>query len=317
MLSGELAAVLTTLIWSVGVFPFTAATARWGAHAVNFFRLVAAVILLAVTLLFYYGFTPVELFVLPEPQQWLWLGMSGIIGLTVGDYFAFRSFHLLGPRLSTAFTTLSPIAAFFFALLFVHEDINIWGIIGMTITVGALVLLSLSKNDATLNNIPEHEKKLGLLFAVLAPICQGIGLVMSRKAFLETESFELMPMHAAWIRMLVGALSLYAFSLVTGTIKEPHRIIFTNRNKGLLPALGGAFFGPYLGMIFSMYAISLIDASVAQTIFGQVPVVVLLLAAWWHKERISWFSILVTLLSIGGVVMMVWRDDIQKLLFPH
>jgi drug/metabolite transporter (DMT)-like permease len=188
---------------------------------------------------------------------------------------------------------------------------------GMIITVGALVLLSLTKNDAKLNTIPQQEKKLGLLFAVLAPICQGIGLVMSRKAFLETESFELMPMHAAWIRMLIGALSLYAFSILTGSIKEPHRIIFTNQNKGLLPALGGAFFGPYLGMIFSMYAISRIDASVAQTIFGQVPVIVLLLAAWWQKERITWFSIFVTLLSIGGVVMMVWRNDIQKLLFPH
>jgi drug/metabolite transporter (DMT)-like permease len=44
---------------------------------------------------------------------------------------------------------------------------------------------------------------------------------------------------------------------------------------------------------------------------------VLLLAAWWQKERITWFSIFVTLLSIGGVVMMVWRNDIQKLLFPH
>ena len=36
---GELAAVITSLVWAIGIFPFTQATQRMGALPVNNFRL--------------------------------------------------------------------------------------------------------------------------------------------------------------------------------------------------------------------------------------------------------------------------------------
>ncbi|MGL4596613.1 MAG: EamA family transporter, partial [Bacteroidia bacterium] len=98
--SGELAAILTTLVWSIGIFPFTEASKRLGSNPLNHFRLVVAIILLWLLLAAYYGLGFSDLFLRPDLKQWLWLGLSGIMGLTIGDYFAFRSMELLGARLS-------------------------------------------------------------------------------------------------------------------------------------------------------------------------------------------------------------------------
>ncbi|GAB4138896.1 MAG: hypothetical protein Fur0041_13970 [Bacteroidia bacterium] len=314
-LSGEAAALLTTLIWSIGVFPFTTAARRWGSHALNHYRLVLAVIILSCILIFWNGLSFAQLFSLPNTSHWLWFGLSGIIGLTIGDYFSFKSFEILGPRLSTAFTTLSPVAAFLLAFFFIDETLNWIGLSGMLITIAGILWLSTSKKDPAVVELDHKHRFLGLLFALLSPVCQGIGLVFSRKAFLSGgHDFELLAVHAAWLRMITATGSLYMFSLLNGSFTSVHRKIFSNENNGILYASTGALFGPILGMITSMYAVSILDASVAQTIFGLVPVVVLLISIIFFKERIRWFSVFATLLSISGVVLLVWRDKIAELL---
>ncbi|MBK6292861.1 MAG: hypothetical protein IPF59_14135 [Ignavibacteria bacterium] len=32
------------------------------------------------------------------PGQWLWLGISGVVGLSIGDLFGFTSLRILGAR---------------------------------------------------------------------------------------------------------------------------------------------------------------------------------------------------------------------------
>ena len=105
---GEGAALFTAIIWAIGIFPFTEASNRMGAFTVNNFRLLLAALLLSLMLWLGFGIGISEMFSLPNKQQWFWLGLSGLIGLTIGDYFSFSSFSLLGPRLSIIFATLAP-----------------------------------------------------------------------------------------------------------------------------------------------------------------------------------------------------------------
>ncbi len=72
-----------------------------------------------------YGKGPAILFTLPETKQWLWLGASGIIGLTIGDFFLFSAFQMMGPRYASLFSTLAPAAALITGIFLLGEGISL------------------------------------------------------------------------------------------------------------------------------------------------------------------------------------------------
>lgn len=111
---GELMAILTTLSWTICIFPFTEASRRLGPNTVNHYRLMLAVILLSFILIAFNGFGIKELFIKSHSTNWIWLGLSGIIGLTLGDYFGFTMYAIVGTRLGSLFASLSPGAALIF-----------------------------------------------------------------------------------------------------------------------------------------------------------------------------------------------------------
>ena len=71
-----------------------------------------------------------ELFTLPSMEQWVWLGISGIIGLSIGDYFAFSAFKILGSSRTSLFSIFAPGAALIFGYFMLDENINAIGLTG-------------------------------------------------------------------------------------------------------------------------------------------------------------------------------------------
>jgi drug/metabolite transporter (DMT)-like permease len=109
--SGELIAIATTLCWSLGVFPFTEAAKRIGTAPLNQYRLLLAWIIISVVLLSFNHISFAEQFSQPQKFHYVFLGLSGIIGFTIGDYCSFSSFKILGPKLGSLYTTFAPGAA--------------------------------------------------------------------------------------------------------------------------------------------------------------------------------------------------------------
>ena len=89
--------------------------------------------------------------------------------------------------------------------------------------------------------------------------------------------------------------------------------IIKNQNNGIPFAVAGTVFGPVLGVSFSMYAVSLINASVAQTIFSLVPVFALPLSYFFYKEKITWQALAGAVIAVIGVLLLIWRDELITL----
>lgn len=314
--NGEAVALLTTLSWSICVFPFTVAARKLGANLLNHLRLLMAVLLLTLVLLTVFGYSPRSLFTSPSAHQWLWLGISGITGLTIGDYFAFRAMSLLGPRMSSVFSTTAPMAALLAGMVLAGETLNLPGIAGMLVTLAGVTWLGLSKNDPAVIHLSARDRVWGLVFALLSPVCQGLGLAFARFG-LEHDAAEqgLLPMHAAWMRMCIATSSLFLITLASGRAGKVFNG-FSLRSEGLGAAFAGTVFGPVTGVSLSMLAISLIPASVAQTIFSLVPVFVTVIAFLWWREKTRWLSVFAMLLSVTGVILLVWRNEIAGWLLP-
>lgn len=306
---GTTAAVGTAMSWAICVFPFTAASNRLGAAALNHLRLLMAVAMLTLLIvIIYHDFR--ALFGLPQPEQWLWMGASGVLGLALGDYFAFRAFSLVGPRLTTVFNTISPGAALLVGLFLLGETVNGVGLAGMAITLAGVVWIILEQPQKAAPVVQGVIRRRGILFAVLSALCQGTGLALAKKGMDVAAAHPLHPVHVAWIRMVVATGTLYIVTTISGRWKTVHAPIFQNSGKAIGYAFLGSLFGPVLGVSLSMAATAHIQVSVAQTIFSLVPVLVLLITFATRQEKITVRSILASLLAVAGVVILVWRDTL-------
>ncbi len=313
---GEFIAICTALSWSIGIFPFTEAARRLGPNPLNHFRIALAVVIIAICAFAFFHTSPIQLFTTPLSYHWIWFGASGVVGLALGDYYGFTAFAILGPRIGSLFSTLAPTAALFLGYFVLDERINFIGILGILVTIAGVAWLTLSRKDDNTNmQVHFGNKKKGIIFGVLSALCQGAGLVMAKKGLQHTiDGTEISVIQATFIRMTIATAVMYSITLVRGKLKEMTQPILENQNKGVPYMIAGTFFGPVLGVGLSMYAVSLTAASVAQTIFSLVPVMVLPLAFFIKKEKITTKAVLGSLLAIVGVIVLVWRDKIQLFL---
>lgn len=316
---GELVALCTTLSWSIGIFPFTEAARRLGPNAVNHFRLVLAVIFLTILSLCFLPLSFTQLFTVPLPQHWLWFGLSGVIGLALGDYFSFTSFAIIGPRVSSIFTTLAPAAALCTGYFLVGERINLTGITGIAITIFGVIRLTLSKSAKSEIRFMEQHGNMekGIIAGILAAVCQGVGVVLANKGFTyQLGKNDLPAFQATWLRMVCATTLIFLITIFRGKIKEVTQPVIRNKNKGNIYTLAGSIFGPVIGVSLSMLTISLMHnkPSVAQTIFSLMPIMTLPLAYLFYGERITAKAVTGAMIAISGVVILIWRDEISRLL---
>ena len=254
------------------------------------------------------------MFSTPLPEHWLWFGLSGIIGLALGDYFGFTSFAILGARVGSIFIPLAPAAALFAGYFIIGERINWIGLVGIVITIAGVIWVTISKQENVTTYKLEHGNvRKGIVFGVLASFCQGVGVVLANKGFTYKQDVsDLAFFHATWIRMIAATAIIYIITLAKGNVKNVLKPVFENKNNGVVYTFAGTFFGPVMGVSLSMYAVSLLEnkPSIAQTIFSLVPVFILPLSYLFYKEKITIKSMLGALIAIVGVLILIWRNII-------
>lgn len=310
---GLIAAIITLCCWTVGTFAFTAASELYAPASINRVRLLYATVLLSVIVCCWQGFGITELFTQPLAEHWLWLGVSGIVGLSIGDYFAFSAYKMMGSSRTSLFSTFAPGAALLGGMILLGEQLNTIGLLGMAVSVGGLVWFIQSAAAHQHNKDEKTYLRKGIVYAILGALCQGLGLVFAKKGLiLDSESGRLMPVHATWIRMVIATLGMYVFGIVKGGLwKEFKAVSFTP--SIVKPVLLGTLFGPVMGVSMSLYAASVIEVSLAQTIFSLLPISVMLAAVLMRKEKLDIVSFIAALIGVLGVCILVWRNEIVLL----
>ena len=76
------------------------------------------------------------------------------------------------------------------------------------------------------------------------------------------------------------------------------------RNVQAMKALTlGAFFGPFLGISFSLLSVRHTEAGIASTIMAITPVMILAPSMWIYKEKITIAEIIGSVISVAGVAL--------------
>ncbi len=312
---GILACLVTVICWTGGTFAFTRASRLYAPASVNRVRLLFALVILTVVVSAVMMVWPWQLFGIAHIEPFFWFGVSGIIGFTLGDHFSFYSFRILGSRRATVLVSIAPAASLLSGMYMLDEHLSWVGFLGMIISIGGLLLLTLSRKEQQ-DVIDEGygSFKKGILFGLAGALCQGVGLVLSKKGFTSAEPMVIHPLYATWMRLITATVSGFVvYSFVNNPLREVvhvvrHREIFSS-------VLRGTILGPVLGVTFSLLAAGSIEVSVAQTILSLTPVSVLITSMLLHKEKIHATSILAVAICLLGVFVLVWRNVIYTYFF--
>ncbi|GEA60860.1 DMT family permease [Vibrio comitans NBRC 102076] len=231
-------------------------------------------------------------------QHALILGISGVIGIAIGDSAYFASLKRIGPNNTLLLESLAPPLSGLLALMFLGLGLSVFNWLGVIVTTVAVtsVVLQPSANKRGVS-------KSGIGFGLLASVCQASGVVISHFALV---AGDIDPLVGALLRLSIGVLAVVM--IIPFAESKPFSSLF-KLGKGmpktdkyyLLAAIAvGTFFALWLQQVALKHA----NPAIAQTLIATSPLFMLVI----YKIKglaISRRSIIGTLVAIGGIALLL------------
>ena len=146
----------------------------------------------------------------------------------------------------------------------------------------------------------------GVLFAIGAALCQGIGLVLSKIGMDHYEASTvadtpawMIPFSANFIRCIAGIIG-FTLLLYFREGFSPLRDALHDR-KGFSVATATTIFGPFVGVGFSLMAVQYTAAGIASTLMAMTPIIILLPSRWLFHQPITLRGVIGAVISVIGV----------------
>lgn len=243
-----------------------------------------------------------------------WMLLSGLVGYVIGDYCLFQCYILIGSRFGQLFMTLAPLSAALMAWVTLGQQMKPMSIVAMLVTLFGIGISVLGRGNHHMVSLKLPLN--GVLFAIGAAMCQGIGLVLSKIGMDHYDvasmakagvSEWLIPFSANFYRCIAGIIGftiLLHFRDGIGHLREA-----MHDRKGLSVAIATTIFGPFVGVGFSLMAVQYTAAGIASTLMAMTPIIILLPSYWLFHEKITWKAVLGAFISVIGVSMFFFGGE--------
>ena len=300
---GELISIGVAFSWTATALLSEYGSKRLGNLTLNVLRMALALVFSLVLFGVVTG-SPLPIAVPLDACGWMLL--SGLVGYVIGDFCLFQCYIIIGSRYGQLFMTLAPLSAALMAWVTLGQQMTAMSIVAMLVTLFGIGISVLGRGEhhKVSLKLPLH----GVLYAIGAAMCQGIGLVLSKigmdhynlTALAETGVPEWMiPFSANFYRCVAGIIGFTLLLYVREGI-APLRDALHDR-KGLTVATATTVFGPFVGVGFSLMAVQFTAAGIASTLMAMTPIIILLPSYWLFHEKITWRAFLGAVISVVGV----------------
>ncbi|HKK41331.1 MAG TPA: DMT family transporter [Bacteroidales bacterium] len=290
--TGEFAALLTAVFWTATSLSFESASLKIGSLSVNIIRLIIGLVFLSLFTIVHRGMLlPAD----ANRENWIWLSLSGFVGFVFGDLFLFKSYTIIGSRFAMLIMTLVPPITAFFSFFIIGERLTLFHYLGMTLTFCGIAMAIFSRNGKG-EKLSLKLKPTGILLAFGGAVGQALGLVLSKLGMKDYDPFA-----ATQIRVIAG---IAGYTLLITLLSRWGNVKKALKNRhGLVLTGVGSFFGPFLGVSFSLIAIRYTEAGIASTIMALVPVFIILPSVILYKQKVTVAEIIGAMVSVGGVAL--------------
>ena len=290
--SGELAALLVAFFWSITALAFESASRKVGSLPVNIIRLVLGLFFLSILNMIMRGMA------LPSDaslHNWIWLSVSGFIGFVLGDYFLLKSFTIIGSWFAMLIMTSAPLLAAVFGWIMIGEQLSVKSLFGIMVTTSGIII-AMFKREGENKKFRISKPLPGILFAFGGAFGQALGIVLSKYGMKDYNAFA-----STQIRIITGIAGFVLLITATGTWKSV--VSALSDKKAMTSITIGSFFGPFLGVSFSLVAIKYTTAGIASTIMALVPIFIIPPSILLFKHKITAREIIGTIISLAGVML--------------
>lgn len=291
---GELAALAAAFLWACASILFARAGERTAPVPLNLVKTAFGLLMTAATLLV------LGLPIVPDtlsPSDWGWLGLSGVLGLTLGDSAFLLAINRLGPRRAMLMWALVPPLTALIAWPVLDEVPGAGALAGGGLTLAGVAWV-LRERSAEGPDLGRSEGvALGLTMGLVAVACQAVGSVTAKMAGSSLDAATL-----SVVRLGFGTAGLVL--QVTLQRGLPQVVALLRRRGDLGVVVLATFLGTYLGLWLSMASLQLTLAGIAATLTATSPIFVLPLARIFLKERLSMRAVFGALVAVAGVAVL-------------
>ncbi|MDP1561510.1 MAG: DMT family transporter [Pirellulaceae bacterium] len=231
-------------------------------------------------------------------QSTLWLGLSAIIGIAIGDTFYFRSIQILGPRLALVMSTVAPLFGAMIGLIIFGEMLPWFGWTGVGLTLlGVLVVVTDRRSRVEAPGLFHGAVVAGVLCGLGGALCQAIGAGLSKQATKDCGELE-----AAAIRTTVAFVVTLMYIALRGKLAEGLRDSFRVEHlKKIVPAAG---LGTWLGIWLSQIAFNQAPLAIALTLMSTSPLFAIPIVHFYFGHRATRIAIIGSLIAVAGVYLV-------------
>jgi drug/metabolite transporter (DMT)-like permease len=297
--AGILAALLTTLLYSLSGIAGARVSRMLGSIEANFFRIVIATALLGT-----YAHT---LGAGLRGRALPYFLASGLIGFGIGDFSLYQAYPRIGSRLCMLLVhcLAAPIGA-------AVE----WAWLGTALTliqVACCLLIlfgvGLALAPSEHMHIPRKALITGVAFGFIAAVCQGLGSVVSRKAYLVAHlANENIDGISAAYQRIWGGIVFAALSYILYRSRLPaaeRERFFASRVRPAWKWLVlNAVAGPALGVSFFQFALSKAPTGLVLPVVSLTPLMIIPFSRKFENERPGARSLLGGAIAVAGVASL-------------
>ncbi|MCU0345258.1 MAG: DMT family transporter [Ignavibacterium sp.] len=221
--------------------------------------------------------------------------------MVLGDSFLFKSFQLIGARLSIIIMASVPVLSTILAYFFLNEIISFLGMFGMLLTITGILIVVLERKSSDEYNFSIN--KIGIFYGFLGALGQATGLIFAKYAF---EGGDLNGFAASFVRLFSASLIIIPVASFFKKYKNPVEIYSKDKYSAKV-ILIGTVFGPVLGITGSLIAIAYAKVGIASTLMATMPIIMLPISRFYFKEKLDWKAIVGAFVAVVGAAIIFLR----------
>lgn len=285
-LLGIVAAIVSAASWAFGTLMFDRLGRDIPPAGITFIKGSLSIVFMALLTLFYNGFVSVG------SIECVYLAISGIIGIAVGDTFFFKSLRDLGPKVQVLFFMLGQVMTMILSFVFLGEILSIKEYIGALILLIGVMVVIWDRQE-------EHPNKArGFIYGILSIMCFSASSIIIKYSIDEIDVVS-----ATFYRMFFGTIGVLFVGVssqkISGWIAplKDIRILSLFVLNVLVITFGG--------FLLSTVAIKYISVSLASVLSTTEPIFVLLFSYFINHDIATKRELLGATITILGLLIVI------------
>lgn len=289
MVLGIWAALGAALCWAIAAQGFQRLGSEFNPVALNIWKGLIAITGISVWCLWQQiSFSSLS------DNDMFWLLASGAIGIGIGDTALFMALRQLGDRATLLVAeTVAPVLVLMMGWFWLADYPGLWQLSGMFLIVLGIDWVIGVPTDGT-----KYTKNPGLKWALLAALCQALGMILSRQVL---KGSELDPGFTAGIRLVGGVITCL---IIVFPMRLKLRPKHSSIRKILPTIIWVSVLGTLIALTLAQMALLYIDATLTQTLIATCSLMAVGIAII-KGEKLTHRSIFGTLIGLVGLSLAI------------